>query len=72
MPNVLLRELQSDLGKCKILTLENVHTKKVRKNKLSSNEEITFIELETYCDNIFMKRTIPTVCFAHLGINPLT
>ena len=72
MPNVLLRELQSDLGKCKILTLENVHTKKVRKNKLASNEEITFFELETYRDNIFMKRIIPTVCFAHLGINPLT
>ena len=26
----------------------------------------------TYCDNIFMKRIIPTVCFAHTGMNPPT
>ena len=25
-----------------------------------------------YCDNIFVKRSIPTVCFPHTGINPLT
>ena len=23
-----------------------------------------------YRDNLFMKRRIPTVCFAHMGINP--
>ena len=23
-----------------------------------------------YCDNLFVKRSIPTVCFAHMGINP--
>ena len=25
-----------------------------------------------YCDNIFVKRSIPTVCFVHIGIKPST
>ena len=28
--------------------------------------------LGIYCDNIFAKRSIPTMCFAHKGINPST
>ena len=27
---------------------------------------------QSNCDNIIMERSIPTVCFAHTGINPLT
>ena len=30
------------------------------------------IMITKFGDNIFVKRSIPTVCFAHLGINPLT
>ena len=30
------------------------------------------LTLELYGDNMFMKRSIPTVYFAHTGINPLT
>ena len=28
--------------------------------------------LKMYHDNVFLKRSITTVCFAHMGINPLT
>ena len=24
----------------------------------------------TYCDNLFVKRSIPTGCLVHMGINP--
>ena len=42
-----------------------------RRNKSNPSPMGTKSENSSYCDNLFVKRSIPTVCLAHMGINAL-
>ena len=45
---------------------------KYSKNLTTGHVKSRFIWLLVYRDNLFLKRSIPTVCFAHMEINPST
>ena len=48
----------------------NMLTKLSQKMDLQMKEMKEWGQQNTYSYNIFMKRSEPTVCFAHTGINP--
>ena len=50
------------------------HSQDSRNQNLGQEKQkgLHILKATQYCDNIFVKRSIPTVCFAHTGINPST